>query len=192
MVTVSFIHCRTLTIANSSICLLRTSPYCQRSWNLRLVKACLYSTVIPDKSQAVLLEQMKQYIDYKNYKTLFGDMMPLTMSNALNINRIVISKRSTGCDVMTLNTGDKPGSEMILPTLYWWNVMNIMILVCSVLRLIWITKRIFVNPEYCLPIPWKPPRQPCFFSGGKVMYYQQQLSVRLCEYSGGEWEYNVV
>ena len=44
-------------------------------------------------------------------------MVPLIMCNALNINLIVISNRSTGYDVMTVNTGDKPGGEMILVVL---------------------------------------------------------------------------
>ena len=113
-------HCFIYSLRDSYNSQLKYMPNTNSSLLLKklesetLKNARLYSTVIPNKSQAVLLEQMKQYIDYKNYKTLFGDMVPLIMCNALNINLIVISKRSTGYDVMTVNTGDKPGDETIL------------------------------------------------------------------------------
>ena len=162
-----------------------------------LKNARLYSTVKPNKSQAVLLDKMKQYIDYNNYKTLFGDMVPLIMCNALNINLIVISKHNTGYDVMTVNTGDKLGGETILSP-------HVVLMKCdehydACMQCLYIDINNHTNfceprmlPAYRYLIPWKPPRQRCFCSGGKVMYYQQQFSVHLCEYSGGEWVYNIV
>ena len=113
-------HCFIYSLRDSYNSQLKYMPNTKSSLLLKklesetLKNARLYSTVKPNKPQAVLLDKMKQYIDYKNYKTLFGDMVPLIMCNALNINLIVISKHNTGYDVMTVNTGDKLGGETIL------------------------------------------------------------------------------
>ena len=63
-------------------------PYYYRSWNLGLLKKAFF---IPQLYLAILCEQMKWYINYKKYKTRFGDMVSYSMRITLDINFVVIT-----------------------------------------------------------------------------------------------------
>ena len=55
-----------------------------------------YVEFLINSSSAVLPEKMERYVKDKVYNTVFGDMVPLIISNALNINLLIITKTDLG------------------------------------------------------------------------------------------------
>ena len=55
-----------------------------------------YVEFLINSSSAVLLEKMERYVRDKVYNTVFGDMVPLMISNAFNINLLIITKTDLG------------------------------------------------------------------------------------------------
>ena len=56
----------------------------------------IYTPIYRDASKTQLFAEMKLYVNNKIFKTLFGDLVPLVMANALESNVIVIKKQVNG------------------------------------------------------------------------------------------------
>ena len=59
----------------------------------------LYVSFLVQGTRAMLLAQMNMYIYEKRYDTIYEDMLPLILSNALCLNLIILSQSASGYDI---------------------------------------------------------------------------------------------
>ena len=65
----------------------------------------LYVSFLVQGTRAMLLAHMNMYIYEKRYDTIYGDMLPLTLSNALCLNLIILSQSVSGYDIHKVVAG---------------------------------------------------------------------------------------
>ena len=71
----------------------------------------LYVSFLVQETRAMLLAQMNMYIYEKRYDTIYGDMLPLILSNALCLNLIILSQSASGYDIHKVIAGFSNNSD---------------------------------------------------------------------------------